>query len=216
MSQILSDIEELMDLWVRIPGVEVPMTIDIHDRLDGCSREICDEFRLKLRGYIDLYGEWAQKGPDLVGCDLSITGIRNRLRELNNMYEDSTGKRVRNTKKKTVDPSKVTKNLCFHPDSKVNPVDIITNGVLYTFDVEKRVLKKLVSTEDGFTVRGTTIFNLKPESYSIILRRPDLLLPLFDNCDSERIDRYVSKLTTKPKPTNGRMNDKTLLLKLYV
>lgn len=100
--------------------------------------------------------------------------------------------------------------------ASINPVTVIGAQTLYTFHTASRTLTEYVSERAaGFEIKGTTLVGFDIEkSRSIRLRKPEDVLPIVLKKTKNQIDKAWSSLTTKQSSPNGRINDKTILLRV--
>jgi hypothetical protein len=98
----------------------------------------------------------------------------------------------------------------------INPVSIIGASQLYTFNTKNRMLTEyLTSSPKGFEMKGTTLRNLNSSSRSIRLRKPEDILPDIQSKPVSRINAIWNGLTTKQSVPNGRINNDTILVRIF-
>ena len=98
----------------------------------------------------------------------------------------------------------------------INPVSIIGASQLYTFNTKYKVLTEyLTSSPKGFEMKGTTLQNLNSSSRSIRLRKPEDILPDIQSKSVSRINSIWKTLTTKQSVPNGRINNDTILIRVF-
>jgi len=98
----------------------------------------------------------------------------------------------------------------------INPISIIGASQLYTFNTKNRMLTEyLTSSPKGFEVKGTTLQNLNSASRSIRLRKPEDILPDIQSKSVSRINTIWKGLTTKQSIPNGRINNDTILIRIF-
>jgi len=98
----------------------------------------------------------------------------------------------------------------------INPLSIIGASQLYTFNTKNRMLTEyLTSSPKGFEMKGTTLQNLNSSSRSIRLRKPEDILPDIQSKSVSRINSIWKTLTTKQSVPNGRINNDTILIRVF-
>jgi hypothetical protein len=99
--------------------------------------------------------------------------------------------------------------------TSINPISVIGQMRLYTFNAKDRTVTEYVCDETkGFQINGTSIKNFnKDHSRSIKLRKPEEALTIFQTKTFRQIDKYWNTLTTKTTVPNGRLNKDTILLR---
>lgn len=101
--------------------------------------------------------------------------------------------------------------------ASVNPVKIIGAQRLYTFNTKTRVIAEYVcNTTEGFEIAGTSLKNIDvTQSRCTKLRKPEPFLQIVMGKQPKAIGVEWGKLTTKSTEPNGRMNNDTVLLKVF-
>jgi hypothetical protein len=129
----------------------------------------------------------------------------------------SVVRKPRKTKPKTAD--KLVGKLKFqkeHTELKivsVDPTKIIGARELWVFNTKYNVLAHYVS-EQGLSVKGTTLQGFNEEgSQQKKLRKPADTLPLITGSTAKAAERAFENLKTKEAPTNGRINEFTIILR---
>ena len=99
----------------------------------------------------------------------------------------------------------------------VDPIALPFSQRAYTFNTKYRQLTIYYArVADGLSVSGTTVKGFDEEkSVTMILRKPEDVLPLILAGTARKIDNLMKTLKTKPKPANGRINGNTILLKTF-
>jgi len=98
--------------------------------------------------------------------------------------------------------------------TSIDPSHILQNKRVYLFNTKNRMLT-ILSTDDKFEIRGTTIQGVNAEeSMSIRLRKPEEFLSVILKNAYPRVMKEIAGLTTKPQVPNGRTNDQTIILKV--
>ena len=96
-----------------------------------------------------------------------------------------------------------------------DPTRIVGAQKFFMFNTKYRKMTVFTSLgRDGFTVQGSTLKGFdESQSYSLTLRKPKEILPILSAKTERQIDKELSKLTTKRKPANGRINKDTILIR---
>ena len=99
----------------------------------------------------------------------------------------------------------------------INPVTIIGNIRLYTFNTKRRILSEYVTMDPkGFSIKGTTIQNFdKDQSRQVKLRKPDILQSVLKDRPTVVSKNWNETIKTKSSLPNGRLNEDTILLRVH-
>jgi len=128
----------------------------------------------------------------------------------------SVVRKPRKTKPKTAD--KVVSKLKFqkeHDELKivsVDPTKIVGARELWVFNTKYNVLSHYVS-EQGLSVKGSTLQNVAESSKQKKLRKPADTLPFITGSTAKAAERAFDNLKTKEASTNGRINEFTVILR---
>lgn len=96
--------------------------------------------------------------------------------------------------------------------SSINPEKILGSKVLWVFNSKYRDLIKYESSE-GFDIKGTTLQNVTSSSKKKI-RKPEFL-STFTTSTKARMDKEFEGLKTKESPHPSRINEDTIILKVF-
>ena len=133
-------------------------------------------------------------------------------------------KAVRKTRaKKSTPASKQTSNIKYlrssaeHKLVSVDPVNIVGASEVYLFNTKYRTLTYLVTqSPKGFQVKGTTIQGVDLEaSFKKRLGKPEDFFSAFTKTTKAKARKMAKDLKTKPDTCNGRVNDQTIIVKVY-
>ncbi len=98
--------------------------------------------------------------------------------------------------------------------ASIDPAKIIGAKYLVVFNTKTRDLSLYYANEGGFSVKGTSITNFdETKSFFKKLRKPLDILPLVDT--RINAERQFKQLKTEARPASGRMNDTTILYKVW-
>jgi hypothetical protein len=100
--------------------------------------------------------------------------------------------------------------------TSTSPAYIVGATEVYLFNTKTRVIKYLVTnSNDGFIVKGTTIKNYDSElSFKKKLRKPEETIDSINKVTKLRALKALKALKTAQKPTDGRINADTVILKV--
>lgn len=99
----------------------------------------------------------------------------------------------------------------------ISPVDIIGAQTLWVYNVKNRKIGRYVADDFGaLTVKGTTITGYsESKSTQKTLRKPDVQLKEFMATNKAGLRKYLETIKTTEIKLNGRINQDTVLLKVY-
>lgn len=98
--------------------------------------------------------------------------------------------------------------------ASIDPAKIIGAKYLVAFNTKTRDLTLYYANEGGFSVKGTTVTNFdETKSFTKKLRKPLDVLPLIDT--RINAERQFKQVKTEGRAANGRMNDFTILYKVW-
>jgi len=101
--------------------------------------------------------------------------------------------------------------------TSVDPANIIGATEVYLFNTKYRQLTQLVAASvDGFSIKGTTITNLREEKcLRKTLRKPEEVLTEIGKTTKARVNKVFIDIKTKETVANGRLNEDTIILKVF-
>lgn len=125
--------------------------------------------------------------------------------------------------KKKVPVEKLIARVKFQKDStefkltSVDPANIIGATEVYLFNTKYRHLVQLIAASpEGFSIKGTTITNLREESCTRkTLRKPEEVLTEIGKTTKARVNKVYGDIKTKAAAANGRLNEDTIILKAF-
>ena len=99
--------------------------------------------------------------------------------------------------------------------SSIAPEKIVGATQLWVFNVKYKKLGVLNADVGGFSIKGTTIQNVKlDDSAAKRLRKPEVTLPLLLGSGKIQLRKFLSTIKAKESPMTGRINEDTLLLRV--
>ena len=227
---IIQDMLELEDEWIE--GKET--TLDVYNRFKfhGLGGSATLPVRTMIEGWLLDYGDAYHKR-----CEQAVEGyshlkrpeLNRRIKACEDMLADldrikSATKATRKIRaKKTVSADKQVAKVKFMKEDtsfklvSVNPVNIIGNVRLYTFNTKKRILTEYITMDPkGFSIKGTTIQNFdKDLSKQVKLRKPDILQSVLNDRPNIITKTWNETIKTKSSTPNGRLNEDTILLRTH-
>ena len=99
----------------------------------------------------------------------------------------------------------------------LEPSAIVGANEIYLFNAKTRRVTYLVTNSPrGFEVKGSTITQIDLEKSGVkTLRKPEQFLTDMTKTTKARAVKIYNSLTTKAAAVNGRVNDQTIILKVY-
>jgi hypothetical protein len=124
-------------------------------------------------------------------------------------------------KKKTISTEKLIAALKYQkafPDLKISsiaPQMVIKAKQIWIYNTKYRTLTVFNSlTEDGMSVKGTTLINFDPKtSVTKTLRKPEVSIQSVLGAGKVELRKLMDNITTKPGLTTGRFNENTIILR---
>lgn len=100
--------------------------------------------------------------------------------------------------------------------ASINPVAIIGAMTLLTFNTQTRKMSVYVAnSEEGLNIKGTTLSNFNEEkSFQKIIKRPESLKS-YQEGNIRRVEVMLNDIKAKAAQVNGRLNEHTILLKVF-
>lgn len=98
--------------------------------------------------------------------------------------------------------------------ASIDPAKMLGAKYLVTFNTKTRDLTLYYASDAGFSVKGTTIINFdETKSFTKKLRKPLDILPAIDT--RINAERQFKQLKTEARAANGRINQFTILYKVW-
>jgi len=143
---------------------------------------------------------------------------------LSNVRSENKLNKIRKLRKRRIKPAQMqVKNLKFKESDgslklvSIPPASIIAAPTLITFNSKTRKVSiYYAKNTDGLSVKGTTIQNFDTEkSKSKTLRKPEEMVGHLIGTSLFRFEKVFEGIKAKLDKPNGRINDDTLLLKIF-
>jgi hypothetical protein len=225
INELIADIEQMID-------EEADSLTGFYEWLKNKSAKPTD-----VRGVIEYYAGWFQELSDAAEKNadpqlkeaytyLTKKQLKDRVELFAGIIADcesylsnsrkSVVRKPRKTKPKTAD--KLVGKMKFqkeHTELKIvsiDPTKIIGAKEVWVFNTKYNVLAHYVS-DQGLTVKGTTLQNVSDSSQQKKLRKPADVLPLITGSTSKAAERAFDNLKTKAANPNGRINEFTVILR---
>lgn len=178
----------------------------------------CDDYSNseKLKGNEKKYIQSMRLGA------INIVKVGEKI--LGNVRAENKLNKIRKPRKKKNKPAQMQiKNLKFkESDSTLKLVSILPTAIiaaptLITFNTESRkVAIYYAKNTDGLSVKGTTIQNFDPEKSKMkTLRKPEEIIEHLIGTSVNRFEKVFVGIKAKESVPNGRLNEDTLLLKVF-
>jgi hypothetical protein len=226
---VMVDLDELEDQWTV--GQKSELALYEAFKRHELKGQAVNPVHIRLSRWLSEYSDAYNKTcPQMVEgySHLPRTELKRRVTCITKMMSDL--QRVKETTKATRQPrvpktrgaDKQVQKLQYLKESaeyklmSVNPIQIPSAFRLFTFNAKTRVLCEYVtSSTSGFGVKGTSLQNFdESQSKSIILRKPNDIIPIILNKTPKQISTELSKLSTKESIPNGRFNIDTIILRI--
>lgn len=224
VNELIADVEDMID-------AESDKLESIYDWLKARNAKPTD-----VRGLADYYRPWldelleAFEGKDQQLKEgyrhLNKKQLKERIQLFAGIISDcesylsnsrkSIVRKPRKTKPKTAD--KLVSKVKFqkeHTELKIvsiDPAKIVGAKELWVFNTKYNVLAHYVS-EQGLSIKGTTLQNVSDQSKQKKLRKPADTLPHITGSTSKAAERTFDNIKTKEAIPNGRINEFTIILR---
>ena len=229
-TSILCELEEMLDVWIEAKAKIKKLPIASMLRGENIPVSFVGPIKQWLERHKNDYTDaYEKRCPDMVEgfSYLSKPQLRNRIKAIDEMLNEivlykSSKKAARKPRtKKPKSADKQVSRLNYLNESEeycmqsCDPTRIVGAQKFFMFNTKYRKMTVFASLgRDGFTVQGSTLKGFdESQSYSLTLRKPKEILPILSAKTERQIDKELSKITTKRKPANGRINKDTILIR---
>jgi len=181
----------------------------------------------KCKEAIALYAAIHEEVKDGEGYEKLKTVQRNRYLKFLDLIIDTLAKIVnvtktrkpRKKKPKKLVYARIASQLRYLKDhelaSSVDPTQLFDTKTIWLYNPSTRKLAKYVKGSDNLSVKGQSIINFdEKKSFMITIRKPEEAIPLLIAKLLTKANKYIASLKVKKMPATGRINDKTLLLRV--
>lgn len=231
---ILMDLDVQMDTWMDQKPGEKLQTFDIYERMKthGLPALVTERISRWIAKHRDEMKAALEKtDPDLVEGYryLNAEQLRERVDILTRYITDlgkfkAAVKAAKPPKEKKlpaatkqVEKLRYLKESPEYKVSSINPVRLIGAFRVITFNVDDRYVRDYrASGSKGFQVNGTTLKGVDESTMRAKkLRKPEVDLQTFVTGTAKRIDTLWKELTTKDAKPNTRLNERTIILRVF-
>ena len=227
---IIQDMLELEDEWIE--GKETSLDLYNRFKFHGLSGSATLPVRAMIEGWLldyeDAYFKRCEQAVEgyshLKKSELNrrINVCHSMLNDLDRIKLATKATRKVKIKKPVTADKQVAKVKYMKEDTNyklvsINPINIIGNIRLYTFNTKKRILSEYVTMDPkGFVIKGTTKQNFdKDQSRQVKLRKPDILQSVLKDRPTVVSKNWNETIKTKSSLPNGRLNEDTILLRVH-
>lgn len=223
--EVLKEIEGIIDdVWMKVEKVQQPADVfkkfsqfDVKKVKDFYSEQSAALLDAENAEYFDRLTSEEKKRFEIV-----FRIILNDLEEFVGLEKDTKRTSTKKARKpRKINPSKMVKRLKYLKKdeetgySSIFPEQIIGATILWLYNTKTRKLGRYIS-ETGFTIKGSTLLGWSEEqSSSKKLRKPKETLQELMACGKVEQRRFLDGIKSKNSPLNGRINQYTVLLKVW-
>ena len=98
----------------------------------------------------------------------------------------------------------------------ISPEKILGAGQLIVYNTKYKTLSHFyAASSEGFSVKGTTVQNVSEKSITKRLRNPKNVLTELQKCGIIAMRKMINGINTKESIANHRINNNTILLKVF-
>lgn len=237
---ILAELEGFIDIWLFSPSlkerkeavVDLQQMVSTHEIKGTVAFNTIKEFtQSKLDEFESVLK--ATSGSDLAEAydTLKAPNLKRAIANLKQLLKDIelTKVNVKNIQqkqraprmKKAVPAHKAVENLKYKQSdttfkiTSIDPITIIDKKTLFVFDTKYKCIR-LLQSEVGFTVKGTTVQGVDEAlSFQKNVRKPEDVLPVLLSKTKLQSEKMIKELTSKEQKTSGRMNENCILLRVF-
>lgn len=232
-SDFIAEIEEVLDTWTKGVWLDIE-NYSVYNELKkiDASSNVAKAIVEYYAPFKDELNELLQKKtPDLVEGYQTLTLVKKKelLKLITLIIDDAekfmtSKKAVRKTR--VVKPKSITqqvskvlylKESAEYKVTSVDPMSIVGASELYLFNVKYRTLIHVVTqSSSGFTLKGTTLQGIDVTNTSKkMLRKPDETLKELMGMTKAKSLQFFNTIKTSPSAFTGRINEETIILKVY-
>lgn len=170
----------------------------------------------------DLVEGYRNHMPKIADQKKYMAFLKQILDDVQSYLNAKTATKVRKPRvKKAVPVEKIVGKVQYQKESlefklgSVDPANIVGAAEVFLFNTKYRTLTRLVAKSvDGMSIKGTTVINVQEEIVKKTLRKPEEVLPQLQSTRA-RASKVFVDLKTKPSAGNARINEETIILKVF-
>lgn len=222
--EIVADLEDALDAgekfscyeYLQSNKVSSPLAMLVLDKFEAYAQEVELAYTKKDEQCVEAYKNY-KKGE-----------LNKMFKTLSEYVSDLeryalNAKKLRKPRKKKETPiTKMIEKLKYQETEKnlqlvsIEPTKIIGIDRLIVFNTKyKTITFYNADTPKGLSVKGTTLQGFSKSSQTRKLRKPKEVLDVILKSTKAKSVRVMNSLTTKPSTPTGRLNDNTILLKVF-
>jgi hypothetical protein len=227
-SNFIAEVEYLIDLYPHQPTFNMYNEMTLVSLAAVSARVVFDYYERLMDELRELV---EKKTPDLVEAYDHLT-VKERkayyefIKELASdakkyILAKKATRAIRTPRVKTADRQVAKLQYAKTSDefklTSINPMSIIGSMRLYVFNTKTRTVGEyLTQSSKGFQMKGTTLQGWdKERSRQTRLRKPEEGLSMILTKTPTAIGKWWTTLTTKTNSCNGRINNDTILLRVF-
>jgi hypothetical protein len=227
-SNFIAEVEYLIDLYPHQPKFNMYNEMTLVSLAAVSARVVFDYYERLLDELRELV---EKRTPDLVEAYDHLT-VKERkayyefIKELASdakkyILAKKATRAIRTPRVKTADRQVAKLQYAKTSDefklTSINPMSIIGSMRLYVFNTKTRTVGEyLTQSSKGFQMKGTTLQGWdKERSRQTRLRKPEEGLSMILTKTPTAIGKWWTTLTTKTNSCNGRINNDTILLRVF-
>ena len=229
-SNIIADLEDELDTFSRTDSTEfVPydymkrnqiksvhatkivayytsLQQELIDTISGKDDQLKEAYRKFTKPQLRKYLTFVES---IIAAATSISQVNKAVRKPRKPVEKSTIQ--------LISKLKFLKESSQYKIASIDPAKIIRSQSLVVFSTKYKKLGIYVASNPyGLSVKGTTIIGFDPVlSVSKTLRTPEKMLPNMINNSKSNFNKVFSEITSITIPLNGRINEHTILVRIF-
>lgn len=232
MSTLVDNFDSMLELWMKgedkVSSLNISVLMNNHNVPAMGLKFLLPKIEKLLKELQDakagLYEEVVQGYAYLTkkGLNYRIEACEDMLNQIVKVTHSKKAERKPRVKKaksaeKQVSRLKFMQASAEYSIKSVSPMSIPGSHRVFVFNTKNRVLTCFESaSEAGLEVKGSAIKNFtETASYNLRLRKPNDVLPDILSKTSKQIDKVIDAIKSKKSVPNGRINDKTIILRIF-
>lgn len=232
MSTLGNEFDTMLDTWIGGDDKVLPLNISalltkhsvspmglkfLTPRIEKLLTELTDAKEAKYEEVTEGYSYLSKKGLNfrIAACE----DMLDQVVKITHAKKAERKPRVKKVKsaEKQVSRLKFMQASAEYSVKSVSPMSIPGAHRVYVFNTKNRVLTCYESASPvGLEVKGSAIKNFTDTaSFNIRLRKPNDLLPDVLSKTSKQLDKAIDSIKAKKSVPNGRINDQTVILRIF-